>query len=524
MTKLLNYKSYSIFFLLIIAVLFLRMGNINFTNGQYLWAEDGNIFINQALSLGLESIFHLYAGYIHLYPRLISIFAVQFNLFFLPVIFFIAWIGAVTYSSFVVFRWIYIQTNSIVISMIVPLLVLLQPNSGEIFFTITNAQWFLSLALIVLLIDKEYRASYKNFVIFILLGLTGPFSALVLPILFFNIVFKKDLKENYIKYMIVLATAIIQIYFMMQSDRVGGVIDANILHWLKSFYIFITFDSHGFFALLSLLIWVVFFVYVVKFIYDVCKQRFTVRQLNGFLILIALVIIYLAGLWSTKQDPLALNPLGGGARYFFIPYSLFLISLPLLIKHNRVLYLLFFLIFVIDMKLFTVVNRPSLNFKSFIWFSKYSKNLNIPINPQWGTYPGWHIDIKNKIISNKKEIYSIDLKNVAILNGIKLGNKISATNNDLQLSFELPTQCNKSPQIGVEIALNKESNGWSQIFYRDSSSSFTEEKSLRRYYNKGALIMQYAFRNNNIQKVRIDPTEKEEIVFIKSIKVFCDAN
>jgi len=35
--------------------------------------------------------------------------------------------------------------------------------------------------------------------------------------------------------------------------------------------------------------------------------------------------------------------------------------------------------------------------------------------------------------------------------------------------------------------------------------------------------MQYAFKNNNIQKVRIDPTEKEEIILIDSIKVVYDA-
>lgn len=524
MTKLLNSKSYLMFLLLVIAVLFLRMGDVNFTDGKYIWAEDGSIFINQAFSLGLESIFEPYAGYIHLYPRLVSFLSVQIGLSFLPTIFFLGWIGAVTYSSFVVFKWLYNQTDSIAISMIVPLLALLQPHAGETFFNITNAQWFLPLALIVLLIDKEYKASYKNFFIFILLGLTGPFSILVLPILFLNIVFKKDLKENYVKYLIVLTTATIQIYFMTQSDRIGGTIDTNILNCLKSFYIFITFDTHGFFALLSVLIWIVLFIYVVKFVCDVCKQRFAEHQLNGFLILIVLAVIYLAGLWSTKQSPLTLHPLGGGARYFIIPYALFLISLPLLIKHTRVLYAMFFLIFVIDMKQFTTVDRLSLNFQSFAWFSIYSQKLNIPIHPQWETYPGWHIDITNENSIKQKGIYLVDLKNVTILNGIILDHKIKAINNDLQLFFDVPAQCSQSPHIGLEIVLNKEFDGWSQIFYADSSSSFSEEKSLKRYYNKGEAIMQYAFRNNNIQKARIDPTEKEEIIFIESIKVFCDAN
>lgn len=523
MAKLLNSKSYLMFFFLVMLVLFFRMGNVDFIDGSYLWAEDGNIFINQAFSLGLESIFEPYAGYLHLYPRLISFLSVQIELSFLATIFFLSWILAVLYSSFVVFKWLYNQTDSIAISIIVPLLVLLQPHSGESFFNITNAQWFLPLALIVLLIDKEYKANYKNYFIFILLGLTGPFSVLLLPILFLNIFFKKDLKENYVKYLIVLITATIQIYFMTQSDRISGEIDANILHWLKSFYIFLTFGSRGLFGIITALIWIVFFAYAVKSLCDVCKQRFTSNQLNGFLILIALAVIYLAGLWSTKQSPLILNPLGVGARYFIIPYALFLISLPLLIKHTRVLYVMFFLIFVINMKQFKTVNRPTLNFQSYAWFSSYNKQLNIPIHPQWGTDPGWHIDIKNENSIKQKGIYLVDLKNVTIVNGIKFDDKIKATNNDLQLSFDLPLQCSQSSHIGVEIALIKESDGWSQIFYTDSTSIFSDEKSLKRYYNKGRVVMQYAFKNNNIQKVRIDPTEKEEIILIDSIKVVYDA-
>ena len=186
---------YLVFFILVSAVLLIRIGDINFLDGRYLWAEDGNIFINQALSLRLDSILNPYAGYIHLYPRLVSLFVVQFDLSFLPTVFFLAWISAVLFSSFVVFQWLYKQTKSMMTSMIIPLLILLQPHSGETFFNITNAQWFLPLALIVLLIDKDYQVSYKNFFVLIILGLTGPFSILVLPVLFLNIVLKKDLKQ-----------------------------------------------------------------------------------------------------------------------------------------------------------------------------------------------------------------------------------------------------------------------------------------------------------------------------------------
>jgi len=59
----------------------------------------------------------------------------------------------------------------------------------------------------------------------------------------------------------------------------------------------------------------------------------------------------------------------------------------------------------------------------------------------------------------------------------------------------------------------RELDGWSQVFYADNPSNILEEKSLKRYYNMGVVVMKYAFKNNNIQKMRID-----------SIKVFCDEN
>lgn len=44
---------------------------------QYLWAEDGSIFINQAHTLGLAALWQPYAGYLHLYPRLVALLANQ---------------------------------------------------------------------------------------------------------------------------------------------------------------------------------------------------------------------------------------------------------------------------------------------------------------------------------------------------------------------------------------------------------------------------------------------------------------
>ncbi len=521
----LNYRTYLVFFILVSAVLLIRIGDINFLDGRYLWAEDGNIFINQALSLGLESILNPHAGYILLYPRLISLLAVQFDLIFLPTIFFMAWLGAVLYSSFVVFQWLYKQTKSMMTSMIIPLLILLQPHSGETFFNITNAQWFLPLALIVLLIDKDYQVSYKNFFVLIILGLTGPFSILVLPVLFLNIVLKKDLKQNYPKYIIIFLTALVQTYFMLESNRAGGIIDPNIFHWLKNMFHFFSFGLSGYFLILSFLIWGIAIFYTLKIFCDACQKKITENQINAILLIFALIIIYFAGVWSTKQSPQVLHPLGGGSRYFVIPYALLIISSPLLIKNKIVLTVFLGLMFItsfLQLNKGGLFNKANLNFQSFAWFSNHVDKINIPIHPQWGRYPGWHIEKnkENKIIGTN--YISIDLKKTNIINGKKYEEKIEATNNDLQIVFDFPLACKDSSHIGLEVVLTRDSDGWSQVFYGQKSTSFSEQNSLKRYYLAGNTVMQFAFENNDLEKIRIDPTVKKESIKVDEIKIYCD--
>jgi hypothetical protein len=407
--------------------------------------------------------------------------------------------------------------------MIIPLLVLLQPHSGETFFSITNAQWFLAIALIILLIDKDYKLTLSNLPILILLGLTGPFSILVLPVLFLNIVLKRDIKENYLKYSLILVAAFVQIYFMTQSNRIGGAIDTSINHWLKSFYVFVTFGTKGVIALISLALWSIVFVYIVKIFCNACQKKLTANQINGLLLFIGLIIFYFAGLWSSKRAPLLLHPLDLGARYFVIPYALLIISFPLLIKNKKILAFVFSLVLVIEIAQINkgqYFNKPDLNYSSFVWFSTYSSNLTIPINPQWGTYPGWHISLKNSNKGYAKAI-NINLENIQYFNAIYRNRILRSTNN--QIIFDLPQNCYTSNHIGIEIDLTRTKEGWSRIFYADSKNSFSAKNSLGRYYPEGNITMQFAFKNNNVKAIRlVDTTEQKEELKIHNIRVYCE--
>jgi hypothetical protein len=214
-----------------------------------------------------------------------------------------------------------------------------------------------------------------------------------------------------------------------------------------------------------------------------------------------------------------LNPLGGGARYFVIPYALLIISSPLLIKNKIVLSLFLGLMFItsfLQLNKGPYFKKSNMNFQSYLWLSNYVENIKIPIHPGGN----WHINIKN---TNTKENFTlIDSNKVKIINGEKTENGIKAINNDLQLLFDIPIFCKKSPYIGLEILLDREKGGHGQIFYAKTESMFSEENSMIRNYPAGNATMQFAFKNNNIEKLRLDPTNKLEYVKVNEIKIYCD--
>ena len=525
MHKTIKENSKLITVILAFILLAFRGDGLAIIDGRNLWAEDGNIFFNQMASSGWESIFNPYAGYIHLYPRIAALFASFFDLNYLPIIFFTFWAISFLFCILTIYDWIYQKTESLWISSITVLIVSIFPHSGESFFNITNAHWFLSIALTIIIIDDKYKVSYKNFLILIILGLTGPFSILILPVLLLNILLKKDLKENLPKYLIIASTALIQIYFVYQSSRVGGEIDPNILNWLKNLYTFISFGVEDKLILLSITVWLIFSYFLVKSIYKKINKKASENQVNGILLTAALILIYFAGVWSLKQMPNILHPLGYGARYFVVPYFLFVISLPLLIKNKKILLATFSITIIISAFQFNkgpYFHKKDLNFYSYAWLSQYASNLYIPIHPQIEKHPGWHIYKENKNQSKNEHIYKIAIHDYKIVNGEQHENSLLALNNDLQLHLETPIQCFNSPHIGIELTVNRASNSWAQIFYADDQREFNDIDSLRLYYPEGEMTMQFAFKNNNIKKIRIDPTESNEKIVIKNLSVYCE--
>ena len=56
--------------------------------------------------------------------------------------------------------------------------------------------------------------------------------------------------------------------------------------------------------------------------------------------------------------------------------------------------------------------------------------------------------------------------------------------------------CENSTDVGLEIEINRSSEGWMQVFF-NNTPRFSEVKALRRWYPSGLVTAQFAFPNES---------------------------
>lgn len=154
----------------------------------FLWAEDGPIFILQASQSGLHAPWTPYNGYLHAVPRLIAgTWTVISTPEHFPHGFAWSCVGVYFVVSYGLFRvarrhfptgW-----RGDVATFVIATLPFLVPQSGEIYFTITNLQWFLAplLAFVVIDLSAGIDSPMLRWGAF-LLAITGPFGVMLLPV------------------------------------------------------------------------------------------------------------------------------------------------------------------------------------------------------------------------------------------------------------------------------------------------------------------------------------------------------
>ncbi len=145
------------------------------------WAEDATVFFKDQFGQSLPQLLSPYAGYLHTIPRVVAWVASWLPAIKAPLIYNASAVVLGAVAIALTCR----RLRTYLPAWIVALSFLAVPTSGEIFGTITNAQWFLQFTLAAYcLAPAEARTTRRMTGLralgILIVALTGPFSILLL--------------------------------------------------------------------------------------------------------------------------------------------------------------------------------------------------------------------------------------------------------------------------------------------------------------------------------------------------------
>ena len=126
------------------------------------------------------------------------------------------------------------------------IIVFLQPQGGEVFFSITNTQWLLGLTLaIYLCLPEPDPGSRLELAALALVCLTGPFSLLLLPVLGLQLLVRRDWQSRWKTYAIVAIAASVQLLVLLNSNRLQSKPPSpdDLGNWLLAGFNFLKFGG-----------------------------------------------------------------------------------------------------------------------------------------------------------------------------------------------------------------------------------------------------------------------------------------
>jgi hypothetical protein len=497
-----------------------RIGNSNLLTAS-LWAEDANVFMQQS-HLGLQSLWMPYAGYFHLYPRLAALLASHAPLLATPLIFNIAWLCAYLGAAIALFHYTIRHTHSPLAAALLCLAFSVTPQGGETLFTLTNAQWYIGVALLLYMChdDRKPLGLIGN-TLLLVACLTGPFVVLGLPFVLLREFQTRGTAKGRLSYAIMVAGASVQVTVLLLIGRsnLSTPLDPFWLHWLHPYWAFLKFGASTTEPkIIAMIFWLGSILAIInKLIKATKEERVTIVSL----ILLAGLCLT-AGLSAALGAPQILSPLGDGVRYFIIPYALsffvIFISLP------RKPYLSFIILAPLAATaflLFSPVDRGEFQWKAFARFSGQVPDILIPVAPRVQVFPGWE-GKTNRPVTPGATPYEIDIDHLRLtgLQHLQDVHELIATEADNQLSFDLP-QCIGSRYVGILVETTRPQAGDVQIFW-GTDFQFTEQDSLRRAYPAGAVTAQLAFKKaRSDNTLRIDLSEAPGSVRLNRIRAYC---
>lgn len=320
-------------FAVTLGLTFARMP-LRLTQG-FLWAEDATIFLKGGYEAGFTSIFAPYAGYLHAVPRLIvALYASVGSPDHAPLV--LAWICAIMLAggATLLFGAVYRQLGRLG-AMCFALALILVPQDGEIWLTVTNLQWVLGPVLLVLL-WREFltepmlpaRVFYLDAVLIVLLTLTGPFGLVFSPFVIGAAFFKgrhvwpRRTWSLFCAYGLALTA---QMACLVHANSQGSLVNFNPadFHWFYSFFRFFILD---FIAPTPLNDHLPGSAHIFELIVALGCGGFALYKTPGNFRLACVALLFLAilfwvlGITRFGRTDLPMRWSMGGSRYLYVPF------------------------------------------------------------------------------------------------------------------------------------------------------------------------------------------------------------
>ncbi len=283
------------------------------------WAEDFT-FLLAAEKPGLGALLEPQAGYLHTIPRIVAWTASPADPFLQPGIFLLGWL---------------LTTFAVLFSCLSPrldlagkpwlaLAILVVPHTGEVFFTLTNAQWLAALGLLLTFLKNDptkVGAWLADIAFLFFAGLSGPFIIFSLP-LFLIRAWQRRTLPSFILLGVAMIFAVIQGWFVSHAGP-----DNEFVGPFSLFNLFAT-VSYRLFCNLFFGAWVsgnaspgfciALAATVMAFLcFAIYRARNHRLQLG---VLLAFIILLLGVTTLRKRlDLWGWGDIGNGDRYFFVP-------------------------------------------------------------------------------------------------------------------------------------------------------------------------------------------------------------
>lgn len=507
-----------------------------------LWAEDGVVFLNEANELGIRSVVTPYAGYMHLFPRLAAYVSSFAPISFAPLLFHLAWLLA-----FIAF--VYIVYSRIVASGVRPafaawalVLFALLPQAGEVFFTLTNVQWFSGLSLIVYLIFPfRHRVRLWHIALICAAGLTGPFSILALPVLAVRALFFRDFNANRPAYLAVIICAVIQAGFIFTAPKVLGAqasaLDVRV--WLSATAKFLSFGGeYPIATIFAFVFWAsmpwqrMFRAVVDRFKSGGVDEHAGPAICASILVATAFGMIFIGFL---RDDPGTMSPVilsngaAGGSRYYLIPYSLLLAAAVVASArdYSRLLVALFAFSMICIGNLVTP-ERADFQWDAYSKLARVVPDVTIPIAPRIEAYPGWSVNAGSQYRSlgtgaGRETVVPLESVSVEGGNIIRSDGStvLRSSSDNFLITFPIADHCGNDETIGLEVEAVRSFDGWMHVLWA-KADSFNDKDSVLRFRPAGLVKENFAFKRRADQDmVRIRPGFVAGDVEVRSIRMFC---